>query len=184
VKVEVKPDAAQLRSLLQTFNDIPKDEKTAVRSALRHTGDDVISGQRAVLDGPLPPGVQVTGKTTTLAFNKKTRHTYVRTVNVFGDVATKRGGRSSGLREGIKAGLVTRVVTGTTRQSIEIKTQTNKAPMSTGWNAKRFRHPVFGNKDTFVYQAGQPYFFDPIFKGRAAMIEDAVAILNKAVEGR
>ena len=77
------------------------------------------------------------------------------------------------------------MVTGTTRQGIEVKTQNSKAPMSTGWNAARFRHPVFGNKAApWVYQGGQPYFFGPIFDGRAQMIRRAIDTLNNAMEGR
>ena len=180
----VQPDPAQLRALLALFNDLPPKVKTNTRRELRRTGDEVIAEQRAILDSPLPAGVAVTGKRTTLAFNKKTGRSYVRSVNVYGDADVKRGGRSSGLREGIKAGLVTRVVTGKTRQGIDLRTQNSKGSMSTGWNAKRFRHPVFGNRQKFVYQAGQPYFFAPVFRGRAQMIERAIDILNDAMESR
>lgn len=181
---QVKADAASLRALLKDFNDLPPKVKTKTRRELRATGDDVIAEQRAILSGPLPAGVAVAGKQQTLAFNKKTGKFYTRKVNVFAEREVQRGGRSTGLREGIKSGLVTRVVTGTTRQGIEVKTQNSKGRMSTGWNAKRFRHPVFGNRDRFVYQAGQPYFFDPIFRGRADMIRKATDILNDAVEGK
>lgn len=180
---QIKPDAAQLRALLQEFNDLPPKIKTETRRALRGTGDEVIAAQRAILDGPLPAGVAVAGQTRLFQINKKGSVTILKR-NTYEDREVQKPGRSSGLREGIKSGLVTRVVTGTTRQSIEIKTQNSKAPMSTGWNAKRFRHPVFGNKEKFVYQAGQPYFFGPIFVGRADMIARAIDILNDAVEGR
>lgn len=183
-KTGPEADPAQLRKLLAQFNDLPPKVKTATRRELRRTGDDVIAEQRAILDGPLPAGVAVTGRRTALVTDKRTGRTYTRRVNRYGDRAVQRGGRSSGLREGIKDGLATRVVTGKTRQSIEIKTQNNKGRLSTGWNAKRFRHPVFGNRDRYVYQAGQPYFFAPIFKGRAAMIAAATDILNDAMESR
>lgn len=182
--VQIKPDAAQLRNLLGTFNDLPPKVKTAVRRDLRSTGDDVIAGQRAILDGPLPAGVQAAGKRNTLLINKKTGKPYVRKINVYKDREVQRPGRTSGLREAIKAGLVTRVVTGSTRQGIEVRTQNKKGPMSTGWNAVRFRHPVFGSKERYVYQGGQPYFFKPVFEGRAEMIAHAIDILNDAVEGK
>lgn len=181
---DVEPDPAQLRELLKEFNTFDRRVKTPTRRALRGTGDNIIAEQRAILDGPLPRGVEVTGTVLRVVVNKRTNKIYTRKLNVYGEKDVANGGRSSGLRERIKAGLVTRVVTGISRQSIEIKTQNSKAPMSTGWNAKRFRHPVFGNKERFVYQAGQPYFFDPIFRGRKQMIADAIDILNNAVEGR
>jgi len=185
VATRAEADVTQLRELLKLFNELPPKVKREARSALRHTGDQIIAGQRSILDGPLPAGVAVEGKRTTLALNKKTGRYYVRQINNFVDRDVQRGGRSSGLREGIKSALVTRVVTGTTRQGIEVRTQNGKGAMSTGWNAKRFRHPVFGNKSAaWVYQAGQPYFFAPVFKGRAELIENAIQILNNALEGR
>jgi hypothetical protein len=180
----IKPDAASLRELLTHFKEIPPKVKTETRRALRGVGDDIIAGQRAILDGPLPAGITITGRSTVLRLNKKTGKYGLRTINKYGDQAVKRPGRSSGLREGIKAGLVTRVVTGESRQSIEIKTQNSKGTMSTGWNSTKFKHPVFGKKNNWVLQAGQPYFFEPVFKGRDAMIANAIDILNNAVEGK
>lgn len=181
---QAKTDAATLRALLTEFNTLPPKVKTGVRRDLRTTGDEVIAGQRAILNGPLPAGIKVAGKTLTLVKNKKTGRTYVRQVNRYGATDVQRPGRSTGLRERIKASLVTRVVTGKTRQSIEIRTQNSKATMSTGWNSKRFRHPVFGNKERWAFQSGQPYFYAPVFAGRKTMIDRAIKILNDAVEGR
>ena len=181
---QIKSDVDSLRTLLKGFNDLPPKVKTETRRELRKTGDDVIARQRAILDGPLPAGVAVTRQFTARYTNPKTGREYTRKLNEYGDRDVQRGGRSSGLRERIKAGLVTRVVTGSTRQGIDIRTQNRKATMSTGWNAKRFRHPVFGNKERWVYQGGQPYFFEPVFVGRAEMIARAIDILNNAVEGR
>ncbi|NHF62233.1 hypothetical protein [Microcella pacifica] len=180
----VVADRQQLTRLLGQFRDLPPKVRTSTRRELRAVGDDVIGEQRAILSGPLPAGVEVAGQSRALAYNKKTGQFFTRKINLYADREVQRPGRSTGLRERIKAGLVTRVVTGKTRQGIDIRTQNRKAPMSTGWNAKRFRHPVFGNKERWVYQAGQPYFFKPVFKGRADMIRRAAAILNDAVEGR
>jgi hypothetical protein len=181
----------ELRVLLKEFNDIPPTVKTGVRRELRHTGDDIIAAQRAILDGPLPAGVVVTRKQLVLVLNKKTGRRYVRNANVYGETAVQRPGRSRsqkdggvGLREAIKAALATRVVTGSTRQGITITTQNSKAQMSTGWNSRRFRHPVFGNRSNFVFQAGEPYFYAPVFEGRNALIDKAIAVLNDAIEGK
>lgn len=180
----VVTDVESVRALLKTFNELPPKVRTGVRRELRKTGDDIIAAQRAILDGPLPAGVGVAGQRYGFAFNPKTGKEFVRKFNVYEDRAIQRAGRGSGLREGIKAGLATRVVTGTTRQGISITNNGRKKDLATGWNAKRFRHPVFGNKQKMVYQGGQPYMFEPIFKGRAALIEQAEAILNDAIEGK
>jgi len=181
--VEIRPDATQLAELLREFRELPPKVKRGVRAALHHTGDGIIEGQRAILDGPLPAGVAVSGHRLTLAKNRKNGQFVVRRTNIYGEQAVKRPGRHTGLRQGIKDALVTRVVTGTTRQGIEIRTQNNKATMSTGWNARLFRHPVFGNRNAWAYQAGQPYFYAPVIAGREALIVDATAILNAAIEG-
>jgi hypothetical protein len=186
---EVKTEVESLRALLRTFNDLPPKVKTDVRRDLRKTGDEVIAVQRAILDGPLPTGVQRVAQFKHPAINKKTGQLVTQKFNIYADRAILRPGRSRsdkdggvGLREGIKAGLVTRVVTGTTRQGVDIRTQKKIGEMSTGWNAKRFRHPLFGNKKRWIYQNGQPYFFKPVFEGRARMIERAIDIINEAVQ--
>lgn len=160
MSTRVEADPESLRRLLKAFRELPKEVKTGVRRELRTVGDDVIRGQREILDGPLPSGVTVTGQR-------------------FG--RGMRGGRSTGLREGIKKGLKTRIVAGKTRVGIDIRTNTRRAPMSTGWNAKRFRHPTFG-RAPWVYQAGQPYFYPPVIEGRDDMIIRATRVLNKAIE--
>lgn len=180
----VKTDVDSLRALLKDFNDLPPKAKTATRRELRKVGDDILAEQRGILSRPLPPGVEVKSQFRHHAFNKKTGAHFTRTINVYGERAVRRPGRSTGLRQRIKAGLVTRIVTGTTRQGVDIRTQNRKGEMSTGWNATRFRHPVFGRAGRWVYQAGQPYFFKPVFNGRAAMIDHAVKILNDAVDGK
>jgi hypothetical protein len=182
VTTGIQPDTDQLRALLKTFNDIPPAEKTGIRRELRATGDKIIAAQRAILDGPLPAGVAVIAKTRLFKVAKN-GNISILSRNTYGDRAVQRPGRSSGLRAAIKAALATRVVTGTTRQGISITTQNSKAPMSTGWNSKRFRHPVFGDKNNMVYQAGEPYFYAPVFEGRNALVASAIDILNGAMEG-
>lgn len=176
-------DPRSLERLLREFRDLPPKVKTGVRRELRAVGDDVIAAQRSILDGPLPRGVKVSGRSTVFAKNRKTGRTYLRRVNTYADTDVERPGRSTGLRERIKEGLATRVVTGKTRQGIDIRNTNRKAEMSTGWNSKRFRHPVFGSTDKWVYQAGQPYFFGPVMAGRDDLLRRAEVILTEALKG-
>ncbi|MDR0594525.1 MAG: hypothetical protein LBG60_15010 [Bifidobacteriaceae bacterium] len=179
--IRVEVDKESLSRLLTGFKALPKEVQRGVRKELRTVGDGVIAGQRAILAGPLPAGVQVTGQKRTLKTSKG-GSLYVHKRNTYGDRDRSGRARSTGLRDAISAGLVTRVVTGKTRQGIEVKTRNAKAPMSRGWNSKMFRHPVFGRKDEWVYQRGQPYFFAPAIAGRDDMIIRATQILNKALE--
>ncbi|MFA8415099.1 hypothetical protein ACEPTV_33170, partial [Burkholderia pseudomallei] len=59
---------------------------------LRRVGDDVIERQRAILSGPLPPGVQVAGKTLKLVRGRGGKVS-LRKVNRYQDAAVKRPGR-------------------------------------------------------------------------------------------
>lgn len=178
----VEVDSESIKKLLRDFRELPPKVKTGVRRELRTVGDDVIAEQRAILDGPLPAGVRVSGRSHVFAQNRKTGRMGLKRVNTFADAEVQRPGRSTGLRERIKEGLATRIVTGKTRQGIEIRTSNKTAEMSTGWNAKRFRHPVFGNKNNWAYQAGQPYFHAPVKAGRDDIMAKAANILNDAIE--
>lgn len=97
----------------------------------------------------------------------------------------KGGPSSTGLRDEIASGLKVRVVAGSTRQGVDIKTS---GPKRAGYNlarlmqARGFRHPVFGT-DTWAEQSGHPYFFEPatdelrdLMRNRLQKaIEDAIA---------
>tara|TARA_Y100000114_G_C11736504_1_gene316480 strand:+ start:243 stop:812 length:570 start_codon:yes stop_codon:yes gene_type:complete len=178
-----QPDPESLRRLLSGLREFPPKVRTRTRKALRGTGDEIIAGQRARLDGALPGGIRKSGSTRILVHSKRKGKFFLVKKNLYSDRDVQRGGRSTGLREGIKAGLRTRVVTGKTRQGIEIKTTGpkvdgyNKAKF---WNKRRFRHPVFGNRDHYVDQAGQPYFRAPAFAGRDDMLRRTEQILRDA----
>lgn len=182
-----------MKELLRGLKELPPKVRTGTRRELRSVGDDVISEQRAILSGPLPTGTQKIGWRNRLVRTSgrgrgKNRTAGFRLIkaNVYADAAVKRGGRSSGMREGIKRGLKTRVVTGAKRQGIEIVTTGPKVGdpkfnQAKFWTKNRFRHPLFGNRDRFVDQKGQPYFHAPIYQGRDAMLRRAEQILTDAV---
>ena len=181
----VTPDPASLSALLKAFRDLPPNIKRETRAQLRLVGDDIIQAQIAILDGPLPEGTAKTGKKLTLIINRRGRRQAV-WKNTFEDRAVQRGGRSTGLREGIKSGLKTRIVTGKTRQGIQLRTtgpvRDDGYNAAKFWQKKTFRHPVFGNRDRYVYQQGQPYFFGPVVEGRDDLLDKATKILNDAIE--
>jgi len=178
-------DPASLQDLLKGLRDLPPKVKRETRKELRTVGDDIIRAQIEILDGPLPEGTQKTGKKLTLIVNRRGRRQAVYK-NTFEDRGVQRGGRSTGLRESIKSGLKTRIVTGKTRQGIQMRTtgpvRDDGFNAAKFWQKKNFRHPVFGNRDTYVYQQGQPYFFGPVVEGRNDLLDKATKILNDAIE--
>lgn len=176
--VAAVPDPAELRKLLAGLKELPPKVRTSTRRELRHVGDDVIAEQRAILDGPLPGKTAKTGQRRVVQLNKKTGKYRTVIRNIYTDTASA-GGKSRGLREGIKAGLKLRIVTGKTRQGLDIRS-TEKVG-GRFYQSVRFRHPNFGGK-TWSYQLGKPYFFRPAVDGRDRLVAAATEVLNKATE--
>lgn len=178
-------DKAHLQDLLALMTYLPPAIRRDTRRELRTVGDDVIEQQREILSGPLPKGVRKTGQTRDLAVRRGKLRVVKK--NTYGETDVKRGGRSTGLRAGIKAGLRTRVMTGARNLGVDVKStgprdgKFNKAKF---WNGPRFRHPVFGNKSNYVYQGGQGYFFGPARAGYNDMIERAGEILERNMKGQ
>lgn len=177
-------DKAHLRDLLALMTYLPPAIRRDTRRDLRAVGDDVIAAQREILSGPLPKGVRKTGQTRDLGV----RRGKLRVVrkNTYGETDVKNGGRSTGMRAGIKAGLRTRILTSARNIGVDVKStgprdgKFNKAKF---WNGPKFRHPSFGKKP-YVYQAGQGYFFGPARAGYNDMIKRAEEILERNLEGK
>lgn len=177
------PDPDSLRRLLLSLKEFPPKVRTRVRRELRGLGDTTIAEQRATLSGPLPTGTRKSGFTHKVVHSKRKGKFFLVKQNTYSDTDVKGGGRSSGLRDGVKAGLRLRIVAGKTRQGLEFKTTGpkgkdgfNKAKF---WNKARFRHPVFGNRDNYVDQKGQPYFRAPVMRGRENLLRSAEEILQR-----
>ena len=179
-------DQAKLRDLLALMTYMPPNIRRDTRRELRTVGDDVIAKQREILSGPLPKGVRKSGQAMVLRPGRGGSFRLIKQ-NTYEDADVKNGGRSSGMREGIKAGLRTRILTGARTLGIDIKTtgpRAGKFNQAKFWNGPRFRHPVFGNKNTYVYQSGQGFFFGPARAGYDDMAKRAEDILERNLKGR
>lgn len=176
-----------LRELLADLKDFSPRLARDIRRDLRRSGEEVIASQKAILSGPLPGGVVHTGYR-----NGRDSLGRRRRLATFQDTATStaNGRRTTRLRADIAKGLKVRVVAGKTRQGIELKTS---GPRRDGYNMARvyqarvFRHPAFGEPDSWVYQKGQPYFWGPAFDGLDAMrgrVDEALGRAVAALAGR
>ncbi|MFG6277924.1 hypothetical protein [Microbacterium sp. 5K110] len=181
-------DTSSVRTRFERIKEFSPALARRVRRDFRQSGDEIISEQRAILDGPLPRGVAVVGQRTRRTYNAKTKRIVKRRLNVYGDRDVKRPGRSRsndedgvGLREGIKKSLRTRVVITEKRTSIAVRTTNAKRTGATFWQAKRFRHPTFGHRDRMQYQAGMPYFWEPAFRGAEAAAARVDASIDEAL---
>jgi hypothetical protein len=78
-----------------------------------------------------------------------------------------RSPRSRGLRARIASGTRVAVLSGSRRAGVQVVT---KAPLAQAWAARKgWRHPVYGDADTWAKQVGNPgYFRDAIYGRRNA----------------
>lgn len=181
VTPKIALDASSVRGRFEKIREFSPKLARAVRRDLRRSGDEIIAEQRAVLAGPLPRGVTVRGQRTARWRNAKTGKWHTRRLNVYGEVDVKRTRRSRGMRRSISEGLRTRVVISEKRTSVTVRTTNAKKTGSNFWQAKRFRHPTFGDREQMQYQAGQPFFWAPAFRGADRMARRIDTSLDQAL---
>ena len=156
-------ETPDLRGLLDGLKEIDPKLATNLRRELRKSGDQVIEEQKKILAGR-PARVGGSSKKLRLIKPKNGDRPYFAFRTTYQPGDTREGGVSN-LRDKIAAGLRTRVTTGKSRQSVEIKTtgpRNGGYNMARVWQKAQFRHPVFGDSNTWSTQFGQSYFFGPV----------------------
>ncbi len=188
-KFTLQAEESGLRGILL---GLPPDIRRNLRRTLRHTGDQAIAEMTKTLEGALPGGIaKVDGSRQLRQYtSEKTGKTYYRYGYEWKRKDRTRGESSGTMRRSIVQGLRTRVVAGKTRSGITLSTTKakmpdGKQPMVNAWNAKKFRHPVFGRtntmNDTWADQQGQPYFFHPAIQAVKQMRADTARAIEDAV---
>ena len=170
-----------LKKLLDDLKEFSPRLARELRRDLRGTGAHIIAAQKAILDGPLPQGLQRNGSVLRTSLSRG--RVRVRAVHNYTERASSNS-RPTNLREDIKKGLKTRVMTSKTRQGIAIRTGGPKRGtynMARIWNSRRFRHPVFGDSQDWVVQQGQPYFFEPIREGAEELRKNVGEAIDRAL---
>jgi hypothetical protein len=181
---EITITAPNIREALAKAKEIGPKVQRNLRRNLRGVGDDIIADQRAILSGPKPGNARKTGQRVRLVKAKGGRKAYLRTVNTYEAQAAGRS-RSSGMRKAVKASLKTRVVAGATRSGISVRADKSVGGvMVKGWNKRTLRHPVFGNKEQYITQFGQPYWWEPIKRGQVQAKAKALAAIDDALNGK
>lgn len=181
---EITITSPNIKEALARAKEIGPAVQRNLRRSLRGVGDDIIRDQRAILSGAKPGNARKAGMRVKRIQRKGSGKAYLRAVNVYKPQAASRS-RSTGMRERIKAALKTRVVAGATRSGISIRADKSVGGvMVKGWNKKVFRHPVFGSREQFVTQYGQPYWWEPIKRGQADAREKALTAIDDALNGK
>ncbi|WP_136017935.1 hypothetical protein [Arthrobacter silvisoli] len=180
---EITITSPNLRQVMADVKAISPKLLRNLRRDLRGVGDDIINDQKAILSGALPGNAKRAGKQLRRIKTKRGK-SYLRAVNVYQAETAKRS-RSTGMRNRIKSSLKTRVVSGATRSGISIRADKNVGGvMVKGWNKKVIRHPVFGNRESWATQFGQPYWWEPIKAGRVKAQQKALAAISDALDGK
>ncbi|WP_309129479.1 hypothetical protein [Microbacterium sp.] len=179
---EFEFELPDLRALFADLKAVAPKLATDVRRDLRGTGSDIIAQQRRILSGPRPGSIHKTGSTLRLVVPRNGRKPYLAIRNTY-ETGDPREGGVDDLRSKIRAGLKTSVTSGKTRSSIQIKTtgpRNDGYNMAKVWQARRFRHPIFGALG-WMDQQGQPYFWEPAYDGVEDMQRKVQTILDNAV---
>jgi hypothetical protein len=98
----------------------------------------------------------------------------------------RSGGPSeTGMRDGLAAGTRASVSIGK-KAGVTIVTSPARLPrgkqqMARSWNNNSFRHPVFGDRQQWVSQTGNPYFESTILAHKAEFQRAVLAALQEAV---
>ena len=179
VKVEIE-GAAQLRALAEKLTGADAEIRTALRKELSAAAKPVVADMRSTVKGP---GGRSTGSGSAaraayrLSKSKSTRTT-----------AAASAEKRSGLRQTIASGIGSSASATATNINLTFKTRSGVLPLpqrklAKAWNRpKGWRHPVFGNKNTWVQQVGSQYFDAVIKKSAPALFAAAHAGMEAAAE--
>lgn len=176
-------EAPDLRALLDEIRRLEPRLATDLRRELRRAGDDVIADQRRILAGAKPGRIEKTGEEYRWVRPKNGGKPYLARRVVYDKAADTAGGGE--LRARIAAGLRTQVSTGKTRQGVSIKTtgpRLGGANMAIVWDQKVFRHPVFGDRQHWVYQQGRPFFWSPLQQRFVAVRQRVFDVISDALD--
>lgn len=156
--IEIKLNPAQLAATLKAVKAFSPALATATRKRLRGVGAEIVSAMQVAVMG-------ATGAGPKRLRGKQAPHS---------------------MRRGIAAGTKMVIVAGTTRQGISIVTSSAKLPpgkfaMVKAWNKPTFRHPVFGDRSTFVQQPGRPYFGSVAMAKKSKVAAAMQQVLDDAI---
>lgn len=158
MEIEARIEPGSLRKLLRASRTWDAASRREMRKGLRLAAAQGAEAAKASVLGP-PPGGRV-------------RHsTGLRKGLASGVRVSIRGGRETG---GTVTGEGVRVTTTSARLPDD------KAPMVKAYMAREFRHPVFGQPDTYVSQRGKNWFYGPLFRGRVTYQKAVVEAIEKA----
>lgn len=180
VKVEIE-GADQLRELAAKLGGADAHIRTELRKALSAAGKPVVAQMRDVVKG-------AGGRSTGSGSSARAAYRLSKSKSTRRATAAASAEKRSGLRQTLASGLGSSASATATNINLTFKMRSSVLPTSQrtlarAWNRpKGWRHPVFGNKDTWVQQVGQPYFDVVIKKNADALMQAAQLGMDAAAE--
>jgi hypothetical protein len=156
--LDVQVDTSQWQQMIRDLKQFDPKLATALRKRLRNSGNWAVDRIRKNLELPSPDGGPDTGDMRAL-LSAATKVTLSFSAKNAGVKVTTSGAQVPKDRRGILK----------------------------AYNLKEFRHPVFGDKETWIAQRGRPYFvqaFDAELQKLTrqeinAALEEAIAVLDR-----
>lgn len=175
---------ADLKPLLNDLKETDPALARAFRRRLRASGDSTISLQRKILAMPSPGVVVKAGRAPEAPRGTKRRRGGQR--KFLYETRAARGSQSRGSRKAVANSLRTAVSTPKKGMG-SVTIRAKKHPFARPYNTRRFRHPVFGERDEWITQAGRPWFQEAIYSRIGdwrSTIESALDDARKELDSR
>lgn len=170
----VRVDARELNDLIKRLRQVEnKKLKARLRKALKDSAKPMVDAvQKKVLEDAPSGGARRSGG--------RIRYTKSRSRTVKG--VTEQVSMRRTVRQGIAKGIGASLrASGNDAQLIITASPRflgNRAPMLKAYNKRSFRHPLFGNRNYWHTQQGNPYFGDTIYNNRDEVVKRLAAAME------
>lgn len=188
VKIELEPGS--LRRLVQASRTWDKVARRDLRNNLRSAADGAISAVRAEVLGPTPPKADQRSARQIrrgAAFarlgvgsnQERTSTARARNRNLI------RPALAAGVKASVRTGRVSKKTGDVSGEGIRIEATGKRLPPGSEpmlylYGRDKFRHPVFGDTETWVNQRGKAWFYRPISKQRNTFKQAVVDVIDSA----
>lgn len=162
-------DASEFSQLLNDVKSFDKDLGNAIRKRVRDAGKPIVKKMQAAVTDP--------------ASKRSAKIVQVRRKQRTGEEVEVRTNTSALVAKGVAFRIATGKSGGAGRFVSSGKNlPPDRRAMFRALNKPKFRHPVFGNRDQFVEQAGRPYFGAVVLDEQDALLEAINDALDDAAK--
>lgn len=177
-------DASEFSALLNDVKDFDKDLGNKIRKRVRDAGKPIVKKMQAAVTDPV-------SKRSARIKTIRTRTRRVKGTDFDGSTFVDREQYDQEVVTNTSAlvakGIAFRIATGKTGGAGRFVSSGKNLPpdrraMFRALNKPSFRHPVFGNREQFVEQAGRPYFGAVVLDEQDALLEAINDALDDAAK--